>query len=103
MIGNDTIIYPGVMLQGKTRIGSDCIIGMNSSITNSEIGDGTEIKLTIIDSKVGENSTVGPYAYLRPKSDLEIMSKNRRFCSKNAIIEDGSKASPFLYRRCTCR
>ncbi|TQX74253.1 bifunctional UDP-N-acetylglucosamine diphosphorylase/glucosamine-1-phosphate N-acetyltransferase GlmU, partial [Clostridioides difficile] len=99
MIGNDTIIYPGVMLQGKTRIGSDCIIGMNSSITNSEIGDGTEIKnSTIIDSKVGENSTVGPYAYLRPKSDLGNNVKIGDFVEvKNAIIEDGSKASHLSY------
>ncbi|HBL5347536.1 TPA: bifunctional UDP-N-acetylglucosamine diphosphorylase/glucosamine-1-phosphate N-acetyltransferase GlmU [Clostridioides difficile] len=99
MIGNDAIIYPGVMLQGKTRIGSDCIIGMNSSITNSEIGDGTEIKnSTIIDSKVGENSTVGPYAYLRPKSDLGNNVKIGDFVEvKNAIIEDGSKASHLSY------
>src|SRR5699024_3759571 len=70
-IGNDTIIYPGVMLKGKTKIGTNCIIEMNSSIENSTIGNNTEVKnSTIIDSIIGENTTVGPYAYLRPKSNI---------------------------------
>ena len=67
-IGQDTTIYPGVMLKGNTIIGSECIIEMNSSITNSTIGNNTEINnSTIIDSKVGDNTTVGPYAYLSPR------------------------------------
>ena len=70
-IGKDTIIEPGVMLRGNTEIGDECIIGMNSSITNSKIGNFTEVKIsTIIDSAVGENTTVGPYAYLRPNSNV---------------------------------
>ena len=70
-IGQDTIVYPGAMLHGNTKIGRECIIGMNTSITNSTIGDNTEVKnSTIIDSTVGENTTVGPYAYLRPKSNI---------------------------------
>ena len=44
-IGKDTIIEPGVMLRGNTEIGDECIIGMNSSITNSKIGNFTEIKI----------------------------------------------------------
>ena len=28
-IGNDTIVYPGTMLKGNTKIGTSCIIGMN--------------------------------------------------------------------------
>jgi len=98
-IGNDTIIYPGTMLQGNTKIGSSCIIGMNSSITNSQIGDYTEVESsTIVDSIVGENTTVGPYAYLRPKSNIGNNVKIGDFVEvKNATIEDNSKASHLSY------
>ena len=98
-IGSDTIVYPGVMLHGNTKIGSECIIGMNCSITNSTIGNNTEIKnSTIIDSTVGENTTVGPYAYLRPKSNIGNNVKIGDFVEvKNATIEDNSKASHLSY------
>ncbi|MGX4601546.1 bifunctional UDP-N-acetylglucosamine diphosphorylase/glucosamine-1-phosphate N-acetyltransferase GlmU [Faecalimicrobium sp. JNUCC 81] len=98
-IGNDTIVYPGSMLKGNTKIGSSCVIGMNSSITNSTIGDYTEVESsTIIDSTVGENTTVGPYAYLRPKSNIGNNVKIGDFVEvKNATIEDNSKASHLSY------
>ena len=98
-IGNDTIIYPGVMLKGNTKIGRNCVIEMNSAIENSIIGDNTEVKnSTIIDSVVGENTTVGPYAYLRPKSNIGNNVKIGDFVEvKNATIEDNSKASHLSY------
>ena len=98
-IGQDTIVYPGAMLHGNTKIGRECIIGMNTSITNSIIGDNTEVKnSTIIDSTVGENTTVGPYAYLRPKSNIGNNVKIGDFVEvKNATIEDNSKASHLSY------
>ncbi|MEF9992563.1 MAG: bifunctional UDP-N-acetylglucosamine diphosphorylase/glucosamine-1-phosphate N-acetyltransferase GlmU, partial [Peptostreptococcaceae bacterium] len=94
-IGNDTIVYPGAMLKGNTVIGSNCVIGMNSCISNSIIGDATEVEnSTIIDSKVGSKTTVGPYAYLRPKSNIGNHVKIGDFVEvKNATIEDNSKAS----------
>lgn len=98
-IGNDTIVYPGAMLKGNTIIGSECVIGMNSSISNSTIGDATEVESsTIIDSVVGKNTTVGPYAYLRPKSNIGNNVKIGDFVEvKNATIEDNSKASHLAY------
>ena len=98
-IGSNTIVSPCVMLHGNTKIGSECIIGMNCSITNSTIGNNTEIKnSTIIDSTVGENTTVGPYAYLRPKSNIGNHVKIGDFVEvKNATIEDNSKASHLSY------
>ena len=98
-IGNDTIIYPGVMLKGNTKIGINCTIEMNSSIENSTIGNNTEVKnSTIVDSIVGENTTVGPYAYLRPKSNIGNNVKIGDFVEvKNATIEDNSKASHLSY------
>lgn len=98
-IGNDTIVYPGVMLKGNTKIGSGCIIGMNCNISNSTIGDYTEVESsTIIDSNVGENTIVGPYAYLRPNSNIGSHVKIGDFVEvKNATIGDNSKASHLSY------
>jgi len=98
-IGNDTIVYPGAMLRGNTIIGSNCIVGMNSNITNSKIGDYTEIENSrIIDSIVGENTNIGPYAYLRPNSNIGNNVKIGDFVEvKNATIEDNSKASHLSY------
>ena len=72
---------------------------MNSSIDNSTIGNNTEVKnSTIVDSTVGENTNIGPYAYLRPKSNIGNNVKIGDFVEvKNATIEDNSKASHLSY------
>ena len=70
-----------------------------------DIGNYTEVKnSTVIDSTVGENTTVGPYAYLRPKSNIGNHVKIGDFVEvKNATIEDNLKSiTPFIYRRCSC-
>lgn len=99
IIENDTIVYPGAMLQGNTIIGSNCIIGMNSRICNSTIGDCTEVENSVIlNSKVGCNTTVGPFAYLRPNSNIGNNVKVGDFVEvKNSTIEDNSKASHLAY------
>jgi len=98
-IGRDTVIYPGVMISKEAVIGEDCIIGQNSRISNSTIGNGVEIQSsTIIDSAVGNESTVGPYAYLRPGSEIGRNVKIGDFVEvKKSVIGDGSKASHLAY------
>lgn len=98
-IGKDTIIYPGAIIQGDTIIGEDCIIGHNSRISNSIIKSSVEIQnSTIIDSFIDEATTVGPYAYLRPKSKIGKNAKIGDFVEvKNATIGDNSKASHLAY------
>ncbi len=68
-VGLDAVIYPGVTLEGKTVIAEGVTIYPGSRIQNSVIGKGTKVhNSVIIDSRVGDNSTVGPYAYLQPGS-----------------------------------
>ncbi|SDJ83052.1 bifunctional UDP-N-acetylglucosamine diphosphorylase/glucosamine-1-phosphate N-acetyltransferase GlmU [Natronincola ferrireducens] len=99
VISPDTILYPGVILRGNTIIGEDCSIGADSRIENSTIGKGTTIhNSTILDSLVDEHTTIGPYAYLRPKSQIGKHVKIGDFVEvKNAIIGDYSKASHLAY------
>ncbi|SET22802.1 UDP-N-acetylglucosamine pyrophosphorylase /glucosamine-1-phosphate N-acetyltransferase [Natronincola peptidivorans] len=98
-IARDTILYPGVILKGKTVIGEDCSIGANSIIENSRIGNQVEIQnSTILDSTVEESTKIGPYAYIRPNSHIGKHVKIGDFVEvKNATIGDHSKASHLAY------
>ncbi|MBR6015375.1 MAG: UDP-N-acetylglucosamine diphosphorylase, partial [Firmicutes bacterium] len=65
-IGKGTVIYPCVVLKGNTVIGENCLIGQNTRIEDSEIGKGTDIQSSVIlKSTVGEETHVGPFAYMR--------------------------------------
>lgn len=99
IIGKDTIIYPGVILEGKTVIGESCIIGQNSRIVNSNIGNNTETQSSVIlDSQVGNNTKIGPFAYLRPNTKLGDHVKVGDFVEvKNSTMGNGSKASHLTY------
>lgn len=98
-IGRDTIIYPGAIIEGKTSIGEDCIIGQNSRIVDSNIGNKVDIQIsTILESKVDDNTHIGPYAYLRPNSEIGKNVKVGDFVEvKNSKIDDNSKASHLSY------
>ena len=98
MIAGSTL-YPGVQIEGKSRIGENCTIGANSRIVSSEIGDNVEIQFsTILESRIDEGSKIGPYAYLRPKSIIGKHVKIGDFVEvKNSTIGDHSKASHLSY------
>ena len=66
-IGQDTTILPGTTLMGNTVVGSDCIIGENTRIDCSEIGDETTIDNSIVTgSRVGKDCRIGPFSHIRP-------------------------------------
>lgn len=98
-IGRDTIIYPGVSLEGNTEIGEDCIIGSNSRIVESMIHNNVSIESsTIENSIVGENTHIGPYAHLRPNSNIGKNAKIGNFVEvKNSTLKDNTKASHLAY------
>lgn len=98
-IGKDTIIYPGTILEGAVEIGENCTIGPNSKITNAIIGNDTQvINSVLIDCKVGNNTTVGPFAYLRPNSNIGDHARIGDFVEiKNSNIGNGTKVSHLTY------
>lgn len=98
-IDMDTVVYPGVVLEGSTEIGSDCIIRQDSRIVNSIIKDNVEIESSLIEDSFVDNGTnIGPFAHLRPNSKL---GKNIRIGNyvevKNATIKDNTKAGHLSY------
>ncbi|MCH4890634.1 hypothetical protein EZV73_23835 [Acidaminobacter sp. JC074] len=98
-VGMDTVIYPNTILSGNTEIGEACTIGPDSRITDSLIGDETTVKdSTILESQVANNTSVGPYAYIRPNSKVGSHVKVGDFVEvKNAVIGDGTKISHLSY------
>ncbi|MBM7614777.1 bifunctional UDP-N-acetylglucosamine diphosphorylase/glucosamine-1-phosphate N-acetyltransferase GlmU [Alkaliphilus hydrothermalis] len=98
-IGKDTIIEPGAMIKGNTIIGEGCTIGANSNIDNCIIGNNVVIQSsTLVDSSVDDYTTVGPYAYLRLKSEVGKHCKIGDFVElKNTQFGDYSKASHLAY------
>ncbi|SDY09604.1 bifunctional UDP-N-acetylglucosamine diphosphorylase/glucosamine-1-phosphate N-acetyltransferase GlmU [Eubacterium barkeri] len=98
-IGQDTVVYPGVITEGCVDIGADCIIGQNCRIVDSTIADNVEVQIsTILNSTVDSGSHIGPYAYLRPNSRIGKDVKVGDFVEvKNAVMKDGAKASHLTY------
>ncbi|MFV0517535.1 MAG: UDP-N-acetylglucosamine diphosphorylase [Aminipila sp.] len=99
IIGKGTVIYPCVTLEGRVIIGVDCVIGQNSRIIDSNIGDRTDIQCSVItESNVGDDTKIGPFAYLRPKSNIGNHCKVGDFVEvKNSTMGDGAKASHLTY------
>ena len=99
IIGSDTIIKPGTVIEGKTVIGEDCVIGPNSHIVNTTIGDRTTIHSSVlVDSIVGNETAVGPFAHLRPESSLGDKVKIGNFVEvKKSSLGNNSKVSHLSY------
>ncbi len=98
-IGRDTTIYPGVVLEGDSKIGEDCILYPGSRICDSAIGNGVKIQNSVIlESRVGDNTTIGPYAYLRPNSNISAGCRIGDFVEiKNSTVGEGSKVPHLSY------
>ncbi|MFD6208365.1 bifunctional UDP-N-acetylglucosamine diphosphorylase/glucosamine-1-phosphate N-acetyltransferase GlmU [Peribacillus sp. NPDC060253] len=98
-IGQDTVINPGACIKGKSIIGQDCLIGPNSEISNCEIGDGTEILQSVVhESSIGSSVKIGPFAHVRPHSDIRDSVKIGNFVEiKKTVFGKGSKASHLSY------
>lgn len=99
IIGRDTIIYPGTILEGSTVIGEDCEIGPYSKLVDVKVADGAQVKFTsATEAEIGKDSTVGPYAYIRPNSKIGDNVKIGDFVEvKNSVIGKGTKVSHLTY------
>lgn len=99
IIGKDTIIYPGNVIEGNTVIGEGCILYPNSRINNSTIAENVEIQSSIVlESTIGRNTTVGPFAYIRPESVIGNNVRVGDFVEiKKSTIGNNTKVSHLTY------
>ncbi len=99
IIGKDTVIYPNNILEGYTKIGESCTILQNSRIKDSIIEDEVEVQASVIlNSRIGKNTTVGPFAYIRPESTIGEGVRIGDFVEvKKSSIGNGTKVSHLTY------
>ena len=99
-VAADTVIEPFVQLLGRTRIGTDCLIRSYSVIENCTVGDKVLIRQSCIltDSSVAEGAKIGPFAHLRPGSEIGEDAHVGNFVeTKKARLGKGAKANHLSY------
>jgi bifunctional UDP-N-acetylglucosamine pyrophosphorylase/glucosamine-1-phosphate N-acetyltransferase len=98
-IGADTTIATAVTLRGTTRIGEGCEIGPATTITDSQIGDRVAIPHSfLVDCRVADQVSIGPFAYLRPDADIRDGAKVGTFVEvKKSTIHEGAKVPHLSY------
>ncbi len=98
-IGQDTVVHPNTQLLGATTIGADAVIGPDTTLTDMEVGDGATVCRTQGSlSVIGPGATVGPWAYLRPGTELGAEGKIGTFVeTKNSNIGAGAKVPHLSY------
>ncbi|MCG5055088.1 MAG: bifunctional UDP-N-acetylglucosamine diphosphorylase/glucosamine-1-phosphate N-acetyltransferase GlmU [Myxococcales bacterium] len=100
VIEADVEIEPNVTLRGRTRIGAGAFIGQGCVLTDTVVGPGTEMKpYTVADQAiVGARCKLGPFAHLRPGTDLADDVHVGNFVeTKKTRIGKGSKANHLAY------
>jgi bifunctional UDP-N-acetylglucosamine pyrophosphorylase/glucosamine-1-phosphate N-acetyltransferase len=99
-VGPDTVIHPGVHLEGSTRVGTACEIHSGTRIVNSTVGDRVTLlnHSIVVDSTIGQGCSVGPFAHLRPGSVLGGDARVGNFVElKNTSLGAGAKANHLAY------
>ena len=99
-IGQDTVVYPNVAVEGNTSIGQDCVIRSHVRLTDCEVGDRVVVQdcSVLREAKLEDDSTVGPFAHLRPGSIVRRHAKVGNFVEmKHAELGEGSKANHLTY------
>lgn len=75
-VGIGTQLMPGSILQGKTVVGRDCVIGPNARLVNATVGSAVQINASqVSDSVIGSDVTIGPFANIH--SDCIIGGRTR--------------------------
>ena len=96
----DTVIEPYVQLLGRTRIGGECLIRSYSVIENCTLAERVLVRQSCIltDSTVGAGAKIGPFAHLRPLSEIGEEAHVGNFVeTKKARLGKGAKVNHLSY------
>jgi bifunctional UDP-N-acetylglucosamine pyrophosphorylase/glucosamine-1-phosphate N-acetyltransferase len=99
-VASDTIIEPFVQLLGRTRIGADCLIRSYTVIENSTLGNSVLVRQSCVvaDSTVADGARIGPFAHLRPGSEIGQEAHVGNFVeTKMTRLGKGAKANHLAY------
>lgn len=99
-VGQDTFIDVNCVFEGRVSLGNNVEIGPNCVIINSSIADNVVVRANCVieNAVVGAHAEVGPYARLRPGTELKEHAKVGNFVeTKNAVLGKDSKANHLTY------
>ena len=98
-IGSDTVIMPNTHVTGRTGIGSGCIIGPNSVVTDSTIGDYCTVQSSMVaGAELEDHVEVGPFSNIRPGSRVETDARVGTSVEvKGSRIGRGARVHHFSY------
>jgi bifunctional UDP-N-acetylglucosamine pyrophosphorylase/glucosamine-1-phosphate N-acetyltransferase len=99
-VGSDTVLHPGVVLEGSTSIGQACEIHAYVRMRNARVGDRVTVNnfCVLTDSAIGDDATVGPFAHIRPGTNVGPRGKVGNFVElKKTSLGEGSKVNHLSY------
>ena len=99
VIEENVVIYPNCFIEGNSILKNGCMIGANSKILNSTIGENTKIESSwIINSEVGHDTTIGPMSHIREHCKIGNNVRIGNFVEmKKVNFGDGSKCAHLTY------
>src|SRR3984893_13119548 len=99
-VGADTILHPGVSLEGRTTVGEECEIHSGARIVDSSIADRVIVlnHCVMADATIAPEARIGPFTHLRPASVIETRAKVGNFVEmKKTVLGAGSKSMHLTY------
>jgi bifunctional UDP-N-acetylglucosamine pyrophosphorylase/glucosamine-1-phosphate N-acetyltransferase len=99
-VGADTVIEPFVQLLGETKVGKECRIRSYSVLEHATVGDHVLVRQgsIITESRVDSGALIGPYAHIRPESEIGEGAHVGNFVETKKIrLGKGSKANHLTY------
>ena len=98
-LGTDALVEPNTQLRGRTSVGSGASVGPDTTLYDTEVGEGaTVIRTHAQGAVVGPEASVGPFAYLRPGTRLHRKAKVGTYVeTKNAEIGENTKVPHLTY------
>ena len=99
-VAQDVTIDINVIIKGKVNIGTGSYIGANCILKDCSVGKNVHIKANTVieDAEIGDESSVGPFARIRPGTVLKEDVHIGNFVEvKKSIIDEGSKAGHLSY------
>ena len=99
LIDKGVVIYPNTTITGNSHIKANTIVGPNTEVHNSIIDENVHVKHSFIfNSKVGENTTVGPFAHIRENSAIGRNARIGNYVEiKKSRIGDDTKIAHLSY------
>lgn len=98
-LAQDVTLLPGVQLHGATRIAAGATVGPDTTLTDTEVGEGAEVvRSHTFAARIGASAHVGPFTYLRPGADLAADAHVGGFVEvKNSTVGEGAKVPHLSY------